>query len=441
MANTAIMAGVDAYQAQFAEAGGRLPGARLPWLAALRATAFEQFAETGFPHPKIENWKYTSLIPLARLAFAAPAESGRVRLPASPLPPSAEAHRVAIVDGRFRADLSAIGALPAGVVLTGLGEAIASYPDLVHERLGTAADFAGRPMLALNTALMADGLFLHVPRDITLSQPIELCCLRGGAGAPAFHPRHLIVIEAGASATLVEQHVGGAGAYFANIAADIFLEANASLRHGKFQAEGSEAWHIALTSARIAPGARYDNFILSTGGRLARNEIRARLDGAEAVCHLNGAYLGHARQHLDHTTLVDHARPRGRSRQTYHGVLDGHARGVFQGHVLVRPDAQQTDGYQLNRAVLLSETAEIDSKPMLEIYADDVKCSHGATAGALDETAEFYLRQRGIPAMDARRLLIEAFLGTAIDLAEYEPVRDSARARVALWLASAETGR
>jgi Fe-S cluster assembly protein SufD len=436
MASGTNMVGVDTYQALFAEAGPRLPGAGLPWLRDLRAQAIERFASAGFPHQKLESWKYTSLTPLARLAFAEPQANGRVDLPPPVLGPEAEARRVAIVDGRFRADLSAIGQLPAGVVLTSLADAFETHGELVHRCLGLADDLAGEPLLALNTALMADGLFLHVPAGVTLNAPIELCCISSTGGIAA-HPRHLIVLEANAGATLVEQHVGGGQSYFSNVASDIVLEAGASLGHIKFQAEGGEAWHVALTRARIQRDATYRNFILSTGGRLARNEIRARLEGAHATCHLNGAYLGRHRQHLDHTTLVDHVSPDASSRQTYHGVLDDHARGVFQGHVLVRPDAQRTDGYQLNRAVLLSETAEIDSKPMLEIYADDVKCSHGATAGALDEAAQFYLRARGIPDADARRLLIEGFVATVIDMVEPDAAREAARARVAAWLGEA----
>ena len=219
------------------------------------------------------------------------------------------------------------------------------------------------------------------------------------------------------------------------MASEILIEEGAALRHYKLMAEGDQAFHIAMAHVRVAARGRYESFVLADGGRLARNEIRVRLDGPGAACALDGAYMGRARQHSDNTTFMDHAKPQTTSTELYKGVLDGYARGVFQGRILVRPDAQKTDGRQTSRTLLLSEGAEIDTKPQLEIYADDVKCSHGAVAGELDEDALFYIRSRGIPEEMGRHMLIAAFLDEVVEQIASEPVREAFQGVVATALA------
>ncbi|MFI4987769.1 MAG: Fe-S cluster assembly protein SufD [Alphaproteobacteria bacterium] len=418
-----------------------LPGAGLDWLPALRGAARESFAALGLPTQRSEEWRYTSLAPLARLAFA-PARAARNGIAAASLPwllpAQAGAHRLVFVNGMPRPDLSAPGALPAGVTLASLAAALVENPVMLVGRLGALGAIAEQPMLALNTALMADGYVLHLARGTALAHPVELLFIALSAAEPvSYHPRGLIIAEAGSSATVVEQHIGiGSGTTLANMASEILIEEGAALRHYKLAAEGEQAFHVSLGQVQVASRGRYESFVLAHGGRLTRNEIRVRLDGPGASCALDGAYLGGRRQHIDNTTFIDHAKPQTTSRELYKGVLDGYARGVFQGRILVRPDAQKTDGQQTSKALLLSPGAEIDAKPQLEIYADDVKCSHGAAAGELDEEALFYLRSRGIAEREARHMLIEAFLGEAVERIASEPVREAFAGRLAAALAS-----
>ena len=419
---------------------GALPAAGLGWLGALRGRALAGFTATGLPTPRSEEWKYTSLAPLARLPFV-PATAAKNGLTAAALPwllpgPSA-AHRLVFVNGRLRQDLSAPGALPRGVGLTSLAAALADEPELLAGRLGSLGTLAEEPMLALNTAMMADGFVLRLGRECRLEHPLELLFVALSKGEPvAYHPRGFILAEAGSRGSVVEQHIGRGGApYLANMASEILIGEGAELRHFKLIAEADQGFHISTAHVEVAARGRYESFVLTQGGRLARNEIRVRLDGPGAACALDGAYLGSARQHIDNTTFIDHAKGHTTSDEVYKGVLDGYARGVFQGRILVRPDAQKTDGRQTCRTLLLSEGAEIDAKPQLEIYADDVKCSHGAAAGALDEEALFYLRSRGIPEEASRHMLVEAFLAEVVERITEEPVREAFRGVLARALA------
>ncbi len=430
-----MVVGTEPWLAQFAALKESLPGADLPWLAELREAGCTRFAELGLPTHKVEAWKYTSLRPLARVPFAPAATEPGVSVVPKLLAEDQAAARLVFVNGRFRPELSDLAGLPAGVRAGGLAEALAREPDRIAETLGRTGALDGHSMLALNTALMADGFVLTIDRGAALERPIEITYLAIPDGtSPALHPRNLIVAGPGSRATVVEHHVGGDGVYLVNGVTEVLVGDGAVLRHYKVQEEGADGYHLYLSRVRIDRDALYDNFVLSIGGRLARNQIEAVIDGAGAECLLNGAYMATGRQHLDHTSLIDHAAPHARSRQVYHGVLDGQARGVFQGQIVVRRQAQKTDGYQLNRALLLSDGAEIDSKPNLEIYADDVKCSHGATAGDLDKDALFYLRARGIPEPEARALLIAAFLNEVIDNEPVEAAQDVFRARVDAWL-------
>ena len=420
---------------------GALPAAGLGWLAALRGRALEGFAAKGLPTPRSEEWKYTSLAPLARLPFV-PATAVRNGLSAAALPwllpgPSRSTHRLVFVNGRLRPDLSAPGPLPRGVGVTGLAAALADEPELLAGRLGSLGALAEEPMLALNTAMIADGFVLRLGRGIVLEHPLELLFVALSEDEPvAYHPRGFILAEAGSRGSVIEQHIGQGGTpYLANMASEILIGEGAELRHFKLIAEADRAFHISTAHVEVAARGRYESFVLTHGGRLARNEIRVCLDGPGASCALDGVYLGAARQHIDNTTFIDHAKPHTTSSEVYKGVLDGYARGVFQGRILVRPDAQKTDGRQTCRTLLLSEGAEIDAKPQLEIYADDVKCSHGAAAGALDEEALFYLRSRGIPEDASRHMLVEAFVGEVVERITEEPVREAFRVVVAAALA------
>lgn len=390
------------FAARFEGLREHLPGGRTPWVAGLRAAAASHFAEAGLPGRKLEAWRYTDLSAIAQAGFS---EALTLVTEDPALPPMRAPHRAVFVDGRFAAGLS---------VLPGWCRSLAPHLDAAQGRLGALAQRL--PVVSLNTMLFEDGLLLDLPAG-TQGGALELLSLASHAERPiAFHPRHLIRIGAGATLTLIETSLGPASApYLHNPVFEIEVGAGATLSHIRIQREGRAGFQLATVLAAVQAGGTYDNFTLNAGAKLVRNEIHVALHGPKAACHMNGAQLAGDGQHADTTTFLDHAAPDCASRQTYKTVLAGKSRGVFQGKILVRQAAQRTDGYQMNQALLLSDEAEIDAKPQLEIYADDVKCSHGATVGALDEAQLFYLRARGIPAEAARAMLVQAFLAEAIE--------------------------
>ena len=419
-----------------------LPGRGIDWLAELRESGINQFRRHGLPSHRTEAWKYTNLRPLRQLDFTAP---DRTLRPAGPLPSllpeEGAVHRLVFDAGRFDAGRSRIGDLPPGVSLEPLAAAIRRDPGGLQGYLGHIAHPVGQPLLALNTALMEDGLVLRVGRGAVLSEPIEALFL-GSGQTVAYHPRLLVMLEPESRAVLIEHHVGEAGeTYFANAASEIRVAEGARLDHLKVQAEGADAYHLATSHVWLDRQATYVSFALAVGAALSRNEVHVRLEGEGARCRLNGAYLMRDRQHCDNTTLIEHLKPETSCREIFKGVLDDHARAVFQGRIVVHRGAQKTDGHQLSKALLLSDKAEIDAKPELEIYADDVKCSHGATAGDLDEQALFYLRSRGLPEARARSLLVQAFLGEALDEIGLPALHEALLSKVADWLGNEETSR
>ncbi len=417
----------------------------LPWLERLRAGARQRVAATGLPTPKLESWKYTNLRPLEKLIFGPQAQE-RIsidRLP-SLLPQGQSAQRLVFVNGLFRPDLSTRTALPDGVRAGSLAEALAEgnggeLSDLLGQIAGSGE---GQAMLDLNTAMMTDGFLLHIGAGVRLELPIEVIYLGAAPREPqAFHPRSLIVMEENSRAIVVEHHDGiGDGAYFANHGCEVRVGKGAELRHYKVQAEAEDAIHLANLHVEVHAKGVYDNFILTRGARLSRNEVSVRLTAPGAECHLNGVYMLRGDQHCDNTTTIEHLAPETASREVFKGVLDERARGVFQGKIVVHPKAQRSDGHQLSKALLLSDSAEIDAKPELEIYADDVKCSHGATAGDMDREALFYLRARGIPEETARHMLIEAFLSDTINSLAAEGLCPALMSSVGHWLSDAATG-
>ncbi len=407
-----------------------LPGAGAVWLDRLRGDGARRFAGLGLPTRRIEDWKYTDLRALASDAFGDAPAPGATAAPDGGL---GETHRAVFVNGRFNAGLSDLEGLPAGVRAMSLTRALTERIEALRPYLGRIAGLGRKHFVALNTAWMRDGFVLLVPEGVTVGRTVELVFVGApGESRAAWHPRNLMVLRPGAAATVVERHVGG-GAYLANSVAEIALDAGARLNHYRIQDEATDAFHVATTEVEVSAGALYESFVLSTGAATARSQIAVELRAEGASCRLNGAYLGRGGQQLDTTTLIDHAAPGCVSSEVYKGVLDDRAKGVFQGRIVVRKDAQQTDGHQSNKALLLSDRAEIDAKPELEIYADDVRCGHGATAGELDEDALFYLRARGIPLETARGLLIDAFVEGAIEEIRDEAARGVFRARAAAW--------
>ena len=418
------------FVAAFDAARPGLPGAGLGWLAALRDTGIARFKALGLPTPKLEAWKYTRLRPLEDTRYRPVTDAdGRatVDLVPSILAAGKDRPRLVFVNGRLSDELSSRRGLPKGVRVQCLRDALTADAGWVEKHLAGIGKADSQSLLALNTAMMDSGLVLRVERGVVVEQPIEAVFIGGLTAHPvAYFPRNLIVLEDGAQATLVTHHAGaGVGAYLANAVTEVEEGRGAKLRHYRVQAESRDATHLTTTHVRVGRDASYENFTLAIGGRLSRNEISVRMEGEGGYCSVNGAYLMRGSEHCDNTTLIEHLVPRTTCREVFKGVLDDESRAVFQGRIVVHKDAQKTDGHQLCKALLLSTGAEIDAKPELEIYADDVKCSHGATTGQLDETALFYLRSRGVPEALARNLLVQSFLGEALDEITSDEVRQA----------------
>ena len=402
--SASLRSGTDSFLARYEGLRARLPGD-----PAVRDAAAASFRQAGLPSVRDEAWKYTSLRPLADQDFREPLTS--VEGGALPAIPAIDGPRLVFVDGRLRDDLS-------------------NLPDTLHvgrfadsPSFGTLSRPGEQPVVALNTMLAEDGASLSVAAGVDAGTLIlvSLAAETGGRSV-AFHPRHAIRLAEGARLSVVELSLGR-GRYLHNPVFEVEVAANATLTHVRLQDEALEAFHLATIYATVQAGGFYDAFTLSLGGRVARAEFHARLAGPGATVHLNAAQLLGGNQVGDVTTVVVHDAPNCASRQTVKNVLTDRARGVFQGRIEVERVAQKTDGYQMSQALLLSPEAEIDCKPELQIYADDVKCSHGATIGELNDDQLFYLRARGIPEQEARSMLIRAFLDDALEAVTHAPAR------------------
>lgn len=416
------------YVDRFSAASSSLPGHDSPAVAALRESGLARFASLDFPGRKVEEWRFTNLTALTKGIETTDA-------PANAALPAAEfeaPHVMTFVNGRFSANESRLDKLPEGIKLTSLAAELEAGNSAL---LGSDTE-DNRAVVALNTAFMEDGYVLTADAGVSLDAPILIRFVSvAGTGANAHHMRNVIQLGDKATVTLVEEHAGLDGhAYFANPVTDITLDKGARLNHYRYQAESSDAFHLANTDAELAEGSVYENFALSTGGRLSRNEMETRILGKDAESILNGAYLMRETQHCDTTTITRHLVPENISRQVYKGILDDEAQGVFQGKIQIVPDAQQVAGDQLSRALLLSDHASVAVKPELEIHADDVKCSHGASSGELDEDALFYLQSRGIEEKAARKMLIDAFLADVLDEISNEDVRAYFATVTARWM-------
>ncbi|MCE9650370.1 MAG: Fe-S cluster assembly protein SufD [Parvibaculum sp.] len=416
---------------------GALPAAGLGWLDARRDAALKAFAEAGLPHRRLEDWRYTDLRQVLEKAALAPAPD--YQAPAL-LPDASRAavaafanidrHVIVFVNGRLRTDLSKFD-LPAGVALTPLAAALAEpwARALMESRV---SDAQAASVVALNTALMRDGMGLHIAGGVKLDKPLHLLFLAADDGAS--HTRNLIRLEEDAEATIFETHLDAGGKhYFSDIAADVSLAEGARLTHVKVQDEAPAAIHLANFSAALAARSHLSSFAMTLGGALSRGQSFIRFDGEGAQAHVNGATALRGHQHGDQFCIVDHAVPGCASATLFRTVLDDAATGVFQGKVIVRPDAQKTDGRQMTNALLLSRDAAMNAKPELEIYADDVQCAHGSTIGELNREALFYLRSRGIDEETARQLLISAFLDAAFETVPHEVAREALRELAAGW--------
>lgn len=395
-------------------------------LSARRQIAFDRFAALGFPTTRDEEWKYTSVAPIARATFRlATPEDGRSLTPDTPLPLGDVTRcRLVFINGVFAPRLSVVEGLPDGVVVGSLS-AMAQEAEAVERHLARYARWDDRAFVALNTALMTDGAFLYLPRGAVVEEPIHFLFLSIARAEPLVtYPRALIVAEETSQATIVESYVGEPGAvYFTNAVTEIVLAEGAVLDHYRVQRESAAAFHIATQQVYQSRSSTFTTHSVQLGGGLVRNDINAVLDGPGGECTLNGLYVVDGHRHVDNHTAIDHAQPHCNSHELYKGILDGHGTAVFNGKIYVRQGAQKTDAKQTNQNLLLSEDATINTKPQLEIFADDVRCTHGATVGQLDRDALFYLRSRGIGVEAARALLTHAFATDILSRVKVEPLR------------------
>lgn len=429
--------------------------AELPLFARnLRRDGQESLARLGLPRPSDEEWRYTSVAALARrLPDLLPAGAPRGGSPTvsaaargalscfGPLAGERSGlHVLVLVNGQPDPALSHVDGLPAGVRFEPLSRAFAAPPPLLEQRLGVAGAHRSHPFAALNAAFLSDGVWVEVPDGVVLAEPlVVLHVADAGAGPLAAQPRLVIALGENAQASVVEAYCG-VGEAFVNAVTEITLLAHARLDHSVLQEESIEAFHLGTAEAHLGPGAQLYSRVLSVGARIARNELTVRLHGDGAGATLDGLFLARGSQEVDNHTLVDHARPHGGSQQRYKGVLSGTARGAFDGKVVVRPAGAFTDAHQSNRNLLLSDTARVDAKPQLEIYNNDVKCTHGSATGRLDADALFYLRSRGFSEDEARSVLTLAFASEIVDRVPLEPLRAHLTERVLGWLSADAPG-
>jgi Fe-S cluster assembly protein SufD len=400
------------------------------WVRVGRKAGISHFVELGFPTLQDEDWRFTNVAPIAKLPFKPVLESTREGVAAQALDPFTFAglagSKLVFVDGHFAPELSSTINLPEGVKVKSLAEAIAKDPTQVQPHLFHHARSDASAFTALNTAFFQDGAFIYVPAGQTVPEPIQLLYVSTAKedGATT-HARNLIVAESGSQVTLVESYVNlSDAAYLTNSVTELVAGDNAVVEHLKLQDESPQAFHIATLAAHFGRGSNVLTHSIALGAKLSRTNIHTHLAGEGLECILNGLYLTRGEQIADHYMIVDHAQPHCDSHEYFNGILADKSKGVFHGRILVRPDAQKTDAKQTNKNLLLSDNATVDTKPQLEIYADDVRCTHGATIGQLNEEAIFYLRSRCIGLETARRMLIHAFAGEIIDRVRCQPVRE-----------------
>lgn len=424
----------------YAAAAAALPGAGDPRVAGLREAGAADFRRQGLPHAKVEAWRYTRLKDLETLPFGRTGAASDAAPEISGAGLAEVAARVVLVDGRFSSELSTLPEV-AGLSVRSLKACLEAGDAAVIAALDAGVSFEQAPLAALASAYLEDGAVVAVEAGAAVALPVEIVAVATASAAPRIvFPRVVALVGEKAELTLVESYSGPArGAYAVDAVTDIVLGAGATLRHFVYQGEGAEATHVSAGRCDVPADARYEGFILQLGGKTARREMRLRMVGPGGDAHLNGAYAAKGDGVCDTTTEVQHIAAETTTDQVFKGVLDDRAKGIYQGKVHVHRDAQRIVGNQLHNGLLLSRAAEVDCKPELEIYADDVKCSHGATCGELSDEQVFYLCSRGVDPASARALLLHAFLAEAVDMISIESVREAFTAKVDAWLAERET--
>jgi Fe-S cluster assembly protein SufD len=430
----------DLYSASVESFARRRFAGEPEWLASLRREAFERFAALGFPTTKNEEWKYTSVGPIAKTPFRlADAPERPQRIPDPGSLPGGEGARFVFVNGRYAAEPFRAGSGPA--VFRGLREALLEEPEALEPHLARHAIFEKSTFTALNTAFLEDGAFVRIPRGAILEEPIHLIFVSEADGGPVVScPRNLILAEPNSQATIIETYVGEGAKYLTNSVTEVVCEEGAVLEHYKVQRESLSAFHVQTIQAALGTASNFASHNVCLGGALARTDINVLFEAEGSECALNGLFLAGGSQHMDNHTLIDHAKPHCTSRELYKGILDGRSRGVFHGKIIVRPDAQKTDAIQTNKNLLLSREALVNSTPALEILADDVKCRHGSTIGQLDANSLFYLRSRGIGEREARALLTYGFAADLANRIRVPWIREEVEAFLGLRLSQPPEG-
>lgn len=399
------------------------------WLWPRRRAGISRYTEAGFPSVQEEDWRFTNVTPLTRLPFKTTSEYSRGGLTPESIQTfpftRLKSNRLVFVNGHYADELSSVLPQKENVRITSLATALNLDSDLLERHLTAIVLPEDNVFAALNTAFFQDGAFIFVPAGCAVEEPVHLLYISTASEAGTrTHPRNLIIAEKGSRLTVLESYVSTLDTpYFTNSVTELAAGDGAVVEHCKFQDESAQAYHISTLHAQLSRNTRFLHHSMSTGARLARNNIKTTLAGEGIDCILNGLYLAKVDQLVDHHMVVEHAKAHCNSHEYFNGILDARSRGVFHGRILVRPEAQKTDAKQTNKNLLLSDDATIDTKPQLEIYADDVKCTHGATIGQLNDESVFYLRARGIGLDTARRMLIHAFAGEIIDRIKFQPAR------------------
>jgi Fe-S cluster assembly protein SufD len=437
------MATLETYIKDSAEFQARETKSAPVWLREVRKASLDQFAAMGFPSLKDQRWRFTRVRPLLGHDFRLTEGYDRTALSSREIDSlcmeDTGCRRLAFVNGHFAADLSDLGTVPPGVRFGSLKSYVGTDPEPVQRHLTKYADARVNAFVALNTAYVSDGTFLYLPKGARLEEPIHLLYVSRSNGSPvASHPRTLIIAEDDSRASIVESYVGFEGdMYFTNAVTEILIKRRAEIEHCKLQRESDSAYHFSTIQAEIGRESRFKTDSIQLGGTLVRNDVNTVLSDEGVECAVNGLYLGRGHQHIDNHTVIEHAKPHCASRELFKGILDGRAKAVFDGRIHVRPHAQKTDAKQTSRCILLSDDAQVNTNPQLEIYADDVKCTHGAAVGKIDEDAVFYLRTRGIDHDAARQMIVFAFANEIIEGLKIGPLRERLSSDLNQWLSAA----
>jgi Fe-S cluster assembly protein SufD len=427
---TAVQETPGLFLSHFARLEERLARAGDAWVHQVRKDAIRRFAELGFPTTRLEEWKYTNVAPIIRIPFQAAefrwdgiADERLIELPLAHSAFSECCSRIVFINGHYNPQLSSAN-LPEGLVVGSLALAVKQNAPAVREHLAQHAQYQRHAFVALNTAFLEDGAFIQIPRGVTAESPIYVLFVSTADEPIASHPRSLIVAGEDSQASIVEDYLAlGEAPCLTNAVTEIVAGANSSIEHYKLQAESENAFHVSTIQVSQARSSSFVSHSISMGGALVRNDLNVALNGDGAECSLNGLYLAGAEQHVDNHTVIDHIQPHCSSRELYKGILDDRSSAVFNGSIIVRKNAQKTDARQSNKNLLLSEGATINSKPQLEINADDVKCTHGTSIGHLDEDSVYYLRSRGIGLNESRTVLTYGFANDVLNRMKLDAVR------------------